>query len=405
MSSRMSRSKVSEKSVRAEEARFRARLRSVLLVGLAGPVGLSACSPGDDTDVGGIDAAPSIDATITEGEGGAAADVGADVAFVDPCAPVRLDAAMFGNDGACDNYVRLPCGYPADAAELNCNPIVDLCNSVCPSRDFFQCALPSITCVDGSVLPDADVVVECGLCLGNLGRRPSGLIEPRAKRGRSAVGDYFARAAYLEAASVDAFRELASRLEALGAPVRLMARAARAAEDEKRHARTTARIARRHGAEPELPRASKSAPVTLEALARENAVEGCVRESFAALVAMHQAAHAEDPEVARAMRVIARDEARHAALAWSIHAWATRRLGARGRARVRAEEASAIARLRVDARSPRGAEVVRLAGVPSAAREAQLAEAFVGAFFSKEPRESGADAARRRRRRRRLRPA
>jgi hypothetical protein len=346
------------------------------------------CTAGDDTD-GALDAASPVDATLAASDANADAvlDAGSDVHVVDPCAPIGpLDAALFGTDGACDTYVRLPCGFPADGSVQNCSVDVDLCNIVCPSRLFFQCALQSTSCVEGGLVPDADVIIECGLCVGNLGRRPRGLIAAESTRGRPEVGEYFAHAAYLEAASVDAFRDLEARLVALGAPARLCRRAARAAEDEKRHARTTARIARGHGAEPEVPRVSPSAePVTLEELARENAVEGCVRESFAALVAMHQAAHAEDPSVARAMRCIARDEARHAALAWSIHAWATRGLSPRARARVRAAGAGAIARLRVGARAQRGEDVARIAGLPSAAEEARLADAFVRAFFADEP--------------------
>ena len=379
-------SKPSEKSVRAEEARFRARLRRVLLVGLAaGPAAAAgACSTSGGGDGVGamVDASGSVDAT-TNGPEASLHDAGAADA-ADPCGPVRLDPATFGNDGACDDYVRLPCGIPPDAARALCVPSADLCTAMCPSKVFLECAYSPVTCVDGSLLPDAEAVIECGLCVGNLGRRPSALPEDEARVGPG-VGDYFARAAYLEAASVDAFVELESRLATLGAPRSLRARAARAAADEKRHARTTSRIARGHGVEPQSPwvasAESPSTQVTLEELARANVVEGCVRESFAALVAMHQAARAEDPRVARAMGVIARDEARHAALSWSIHAWATRRLDSRARARVRAAAAGAIAKLHVDARSPRGGEIVRLAGHPSAAREAALALAFSRAFF------------------------
>ena len=42
------------------------------------------------------------------------------------------------------------------------------------------------------------------------------------------------------------------------------------------------------------------------------------RETWAALLAQHQAEHARDPLVRAAMKSIALDEARHAALAWTI---------------------------------------------------------------------------------------
>ena len=50
----------------------------------------------------------------------------------------------------------------------------------------------------------------------------------------------------------------------------------------------------------------------LEAIAIENAVEGCVRESFGALLATWQAKTAGDARVRAAMKRIARDETRHA---------------------------------------------------------------------------------------------
>jgi hypothetical protein len=56
---------------------------------------------------------------------------------------------------------------------------------------------------------------------------------------------------------------------------------------------------------------------SLEELAVENAVEGCVRETYGALTAIWQARTAKDPSVAAAVRRIARDETRHAALSWA----------------------------------------------------------------------------------------
>jgi hypothetical protein len=69
-------------------------------------------------------------------------------------------------------------------------------------------------------------------------------------------------------------------------------------------------------------------------LAAENAVEGCVREAFGALVAHWQAERAGDPVVRAAKKRIARDETRHAALAFEVDAWAQGRLDAPARKRV-----------------------------------------------------------------------
>ncbi|MFO0629652.1 MAG: hypothetical protein U0325_29010 [Polyangiales bacterium] len=66
------------------------------------------------------------------------------------------------------------------------------------------------------------------------------------------------------------------------------------------------------------------APMDLRALvevALENVKEGCVGETWGALIAMHQSMWAEDLAVRSAFREIARDEVRHAALAWAVHRW------------------------------------------------------------------------------------
>src|SRR5207244_884717 len=122
--------------------------------------------------------------------------------------------------------------------------------------------------------------------IGGTGRRPAGLVAPsRSGRGGDEVGAYWARAAHLEAASVHAFRTLAADLHAYGAPRRLVEAASRAAGDEVRHARACATLARRHGSSP-VPVVVRSPPSrSLVEIAEENAVEGCVRETWGALVA------------------------------------------------------------------------------------------------------------------------
>ncbi len=80
---------------------------------------------------------------------------------------------------------------------------------------------------------------------------------------------------------------------------------------------------------------------SLEEMALENAVEGCIRETFGAYVAHIQAERAKDKEVRGILRRVAADETMHAGLAWEIHAWAMERLSveARGRIACRMKEA------------------------------------------------------------------
>jgi hypothetical protein len=135
--------------------------------------------------------------------------------------------------------------------------------------------------------------------------------------------------------SVHAFERMAAELAAHGAPPGLVQAARRARRDEIRHERVTAEIARRFGVEPSRP-AARDLPVrSFFDVARENAVEGCVRETYGAALALVRAARAEDPQVRAAMRSIGRDECRHAQLGWRVEAWASTRLGRAERAAVR----------------------------------------------------------------------
>jgi hypothetical protein len=75
---------------------------------------------------------------------------------------------------------------------------------------------------------------------------------------------------------------------------------------------------------------------------------GSRRETFGAVVGLYQAEHALDPEIRDALGPIARDEMRHAELAWRIAAWAEARLEPEARARIAAARRDAIAALRLE---------------------------------------------------------
>jgi hypothetical protein len=85
-------------------------------------------------------------------------------------------------------------------------------------------------------------------------------------------------------------------------------------------------MARRFGAEPSRAIIEPPPHRSLFAFALENEIEGCVRETFGTLTGMYQARFAEDARIAAMMSVIARDEARHAALSQRVSTWARRML-------------------------------------------------------------------------------
>lgn len=174
------------------------------------------------------------------------------------------------------------------------------------------------------------------------GRRPLGHVEA-AVVGED-VASYLARCAHLEAASVIAFEELAGQLRGLAAPAELVRRCVAAAVEERRHAAVLGGLAEARGAR--VPRVeARGGGASLRAIALHNAVEGCVHEAWAAVEAAWQAMHASDAELRAAMSTIAVEEARHAQLAWDLHAWLLAQLDAEGREAVGSAQRAAIAGL------------------------------------------------------------
>ncbi len=208
-----------------------------------------------------------------------------------------------------------------------------------------------------------------GVCAG---RRPAGLVltEPGlAPRGGAAaeVGAWFARVSQLEAASVHAFRVLHDELAHHGAPRSLLRAAKRAARDEIRHAAATARVARRHGVSVPPVHVTRGPVRSLLAIARENATEGCVRETYGAVEASLQASRARDPEIAQLLARIARDELRHAELAWRVASWLRRRLTAGERADVASAVREAASELAEEATRRVSPALRDLVGAPAPA--------------------------------------
>jgi hypothetical protein len=221
---------------------------------------------------------------------------------------------------------------------------------------------------DGSVMITSQEVLATSDCPIS-GRRPEGLSFPeRDTRARSALAAYFARAAALEAASIPAFETLEKELRALHAPEPLLAAVRAAITDERDHTERMRQLAYRFGAAPDEPQIEARPLRDGFALALDNVVEGCVRESFGALLATFQAAHASDAEIRETFARIARDETRHAALAFQIHAWLAPRLTRAQRKAVEEARDAALRSLLEERAQAAGIGLVELAGMP---RDAQ----------------------------------
>ena len=107
-----------------------------------------------------------------------------------------------------------------------------------------------------------------------------------------------------------------------------------------------------------------------------------MRETFGALVATVQGGRATEGVVAKAMRVIAEDETRHAALAWDVAQWVEGRLSDAERVRVNEARREAIETLRRElATSPSDALVDR-AGMPDAKEAGRLLDALESTLWT-----------------------
>jgi hypothetical protein len=289
-----------------------------------------------------------------------------------PTTPCNWSA---GTRSSCDWTLEFH-GDPTTCAGFSGQGTAAQCLTVCGYSD--QNTAP-ISCTEYSIDDAGTNTVDCFACTLNGGRRPAyfaslGFGAPLPGRE---VGSHFARAACLEAAAVDAFRCLRDELIAHGAPRRLVRAASRAVRDERRHVRVTSALARRFGEEPIAPRRAPPRSVrSLLEIALENAVEGCVRETYSALECLWQAHVAADPVVRSEMTRIARDEMRHLALSWEVHAWAGGRLDAASRARVRRAQESAVADLLAEVAGDPHASLVHAAGLPLGAQSRALIESI-----------------------------
>jgi hypothetical protein len=267
----------------------------------------------------------------------------------------------------CPYYVPFACldaSVPYDAGAIPSAECAQLCGF--PNNGGGFCYVG--TSPTGQ--PSVECYAQCGIGRRTSRRRPS------ARKG-GVVGRYLCAAARLEADSVHAFRRLRRELAEHGAPARLRHAALRAQRDEVRHARDTGELARGYGVAPRMPRVPERPVRSLEAIAVENAVEGCVRETYGALVAMFQSRAAQDPTVARHMRRIADDEIRHAALSWQVARWAAGRLGPQALARVESARRAAADELFAEVARQPPAVLVETVGLPDAHTARRLLTAML----------------------------
>jgi hypothetical protein len=196
---------------------------------------------------------------------------------------------------------------------------------------------------------------------------------------RLLLAELWCEGARFEHASVASFARSTLQLMSLGAPSELVAGAQTASLDEIEHARLCFALASRFSGRElragRLPIDGAHAAVDLVELAVENVLGGCVGETIAALTASEQLSVATDPEVRAALETIARDEARHAELAWRIAAWACDVGGSEVRTRMAAAFRAALgARDAAPVAEPAGGGALQGLGQLGAAHEHAIRE-------------------------------
>ena len=342
------------------------------------PTVVDASTPNPPTDV--ADASTQMPVTVPAGEAGWGwldADTsspmwgegGHALAASDVSQPSVVDAttgdafasrdSSSPSDAGCTQAFSLACG----TVTLPCIPLGVAFGYNNAPACVAECGLSSIGCDLAAIEGGRGYAFTC-LCGG--GRFPAGLETKAPGKGASASGSYLALAAALESASVRSFAQLARELTAHGAPASLIARARAAARQETTHARLLRQAAAARGCT--VPRLrSRKAPRearSLEELARENAVEGCGRETLGAALLKFQGLRARDPALRPIFSRIAEDEAEHAELAWDLQEWLESRLDAAARGRVRKEREAFLAMCESEG-PPRDARIAGPLGLPS----------------------------------------
>lgn len=204
-----------------------------------------------------------------------------------------------------------------------------------PVAENGQCCY-TLVVSDGCIVVGRPFTVDSCLVVSSLERRddwcaPSA--EPaddsRLTAGeRRRLADMWSEAGLFEHASVASFGRFALELMALGAPADLIRGAHEAALDEVRHAELSFALASRFAGEVRGPSrfpANHGASIRSDvgSIIAATAIEGCVHETVAALVAMAQRDASTDPAVRAALTEIAEDESRHAELAFRTLRWAS----------------------------------------------------------------------------------
>lgn len=311
-------------------------LRLAVLGVSAAPLVITGCGRtlGAELDLSEVGVIPSKDGG-RELDGGRPDSGVPDAGFVDAGAPDAGDPCFVvkGPDAGWIQHLAFSCGsdWPTEH-----HGVVDeagscydstLCQSYCGAWAY-ACRLLET--------PEPSEVVCWQGCVGRLIDGATPQFEGEG------LGGVLANMAAHEGAAAIAFAQLAHEVGAHGLPSQLVDAARRAAHEERQHTRLVGSLARSRGGHFDVRRHAFEGPRALEAIALENAQEGCVRETLGAMVGLYQSLHARDAQVREVMARVSSDELGHAAWSHAVAATLEPRLELAARRRVREARAYAL---------------------------------------------------------------
>lgn len=208
------------------------------------------------------------------------------------------------------------------------------------------------------------------------GRKPDGL---QLKNDLAAqqtsvnvLGQYLADMTAMETAAITAFYYLSRELEAYKAPAELIARARQAVLEETRHSEMAALLAASFDAQMPEVCVDDFCLRSLYDIALENAVEGCVNETFAAACGLWQSENAKLDVFREVIAHITEEEMGHAELSWEIHQWIMPQLSQAEQEQIRIAQVEAIESLVAEFKQESDPVVQQTFGLPTKQDAARL---------------------------------
>jgi hypothetical protein len=334
------------------------------------------------------------------------------------CQPTSTDGPCFCyygcvRDSDCGSHQSCLCDDPIG----NCSLQQSLCSSGAdcqPGCDCvqtpanFQCQTPHDTCLtpadctfaDGGACaycePGAGGALSCTTGTCSFGRPflvhgrdrvantitdsawaclPSAPERTASRSVLAAAAAHWARVGLMEHASIASFARFTLQLLALGAPPELVRDAQEAMGDETEHARLAFGLASAFAGRPLGP-GPLAIDRALDGFDLRDFVatlirEGCVGETVAAIEAREALEHVTDPAVRAVLETIARDDLRHAALAWQVLGWVVAS-GRADREIVYGEVLRAVREVHAQAQPTAEDEALRAFGVVGEVRRDEL---------------------------------